>query len=100
MQTSFPDLPCGRLSRTALSLALGAALAALACAKASAADTTTLAPVVVTGSNESTSSWAQWQSTLDLAARRAATNDTASLLLGLPGLSVNAAGGVSGLPQY
>jgi iron complex outermembrane receptor protein len=100
MQTSFLDLPCGRLQRTALSLALGAALATLACTQARAADTTTLAPVVVTGSSESPSSWAQWQGTLDLAARRAATNDTASLLLGLPGLSVNAAGGVSGLPQY
>lgn len=81
--------------RTVLWLALAAALAALA---APVSAQTTLEPVVVTGS--SGSSWAQWQGALDLAARRAAINDTASLLLGLPGLSVNAAGGVSGLPQY
>ena len=32
-------------------------------------------------------------------AQRAGTADTASLLLGVPGVAVNAAGGVSGLPQ-
>jgi len=99
MSASASPIPRDRLPRTLLSLALTSALAALGSTPSHAAQTT-LPPVVVTGASTAPSSWAQWQDTLDLATRRAATNDTASLLLGLPGLSVNAAGGMSGLPQY
>ncbi len=99
MQTSFCPPSSSRLSRTALSIALSAALAALCASNVQAAETA-LPEVVVSGAAAGAQSWAQWQSAIDLAQRRAATNDTASLLLGIPGLSVNAAGGVSGLPQY
>ena len=99
MQTSFCLQSSSRLSRTALSIALSAALAALCASNVQAAETT-LPEVVVSGAAAGAQSWAQWQNAIDLAQRRAATNDTASLLLGIPGLSVNAAGGVSGLPQY
>lgn len=85
------------LSPTLLALAL-ATLYTGAVAPARAVDTV-LAPVVVTAQPLNAANWADTLDSESLAARRAATNDTASLLLGVPGVAVNAAGGVSGLPQ-
>ncbi|WP_081857812.1 TonB-dependent receptor [Thiomonas sp. FB-Cd] len=64
------------------------------------AQTAAQLPLITVTSTPSSLPWRTWLRDSDLTARRAATNDTASLLLGIPGLSVNAAGGASGLPQF
>ncbi|WP_298293274.1 TonB-dependent receptor [Thiomonas sp.] len=98
MQTTSSLPRQRRLTPTTLSLALGCAFAAAGVSCVQAAEPT-LPAVVVTGAQTGPMAWADWVRESDLAARRAATNDTASLLLGIPGLSVNGNGGVSGLPQ-
>ncbi|MGA8007753.1 MAG: TonB-dependent receptor, partial [Thiomonas sp.] len=98
MQPITHPAHCARFTPTVLAFSLAAGLASLTAAPSMAADTT-LPEVVVSATQSSPLSWAHWLGERDLAARRAATNDTASLLLGIPGVSINAAGGVSGLPQ-
>ncbi len=78
---------------------LAAAIAALFTLPAAQAADTALPAVTVTASPLNATTWAETLSQRELATRRAVTNDTASLLLGLPGVAVNANGGVSGLPQ-
>jgi iron complex outermembrane receptor protein len=84
-----------RLNRIsiAITLALSAQLSA-------AEETTLLAPVVVEGEfieEASFSSTTIDQETIEL--KNPATGDTASLLSDVPGLNINQAGGVSGLPS-
>ena len=90
--SASPTNPSPRL----LSLALASAFCGIAL-PVQAADVT-LPPVEVT-SPKAAPPWASFLAGPSLDASRARTSDTASLLNGLPGLSVNAAGGVSGLPQ-
>ncbi len=78
----------------ALRKPIAALLAALPLA--AHADETKLAPVVVTAPTADTQAAAP--APQDLAAQRARSSDTASLLSGVPGVYVQGAGGVSGLP--
>ncbi|NIC41378.1 TonB-dependent receptor [Aquabacterium sp. A08] len=86
---------CPWLALPVLSLAAGGA-----CAQVHATPTSpgTLATVTVQADSPPTLGEGQRLSPTDLAAQRAHTSDTASLLRDVAGASVNAAGGVSGLP--
>jgi iron complex outermembrane receptor protein len=75
-----------------LSIALGSAL----CSGAWAQEAPQLVPVIVVGESMPSFGAAVGQENLSL--RRFATNDTAALLDGMPGLSLYMGGGVSSLP--
>ena len=64
------------------------------------AEQTSLAPILIEGTSEqqTTGSAVMLDKTV-LDTRQRASGDTASLLLGVPGVSLNAAGGVSSLPS-
>ncbi len=61
-------------------------------------DAVTVLPRVIVASDRASIAPARQMEGDSTRARQAATSDTARLLEGLPGVSVNAAGGVSGLP--
>ncbi|HMX11021.1 MAG TPA: TonB-dependent receptor plug domain-containing protein, partial [Burkholderiaceae bacterium] len=98
-----------RLSPLSLALAAALPLSAAFAPTAQAAETaapapaaasapTVLAPVVVTGVRPTPLPQSEGPSERQLIARRAATSDSAKLLLDVPGLSLYTAGGVSSLP--
>ncbi len=64
-----------------------------------AAEVQQLPPVTVTGAEESTRFNGSSVSEEDLAVRRALSSETAGLLTDVPGVALNAAGGISSLPS-
>ena len=58
-----------------------------------------LDPVTVLGQQEATNAGAQIIKGLELNSLKARTSDTASLIMDIPGATVNVGGGVSGLPS-
>lgn len=74
-----------------------AILALLAPPLSQASEVQELPPVTVTGTAESTRFNGTSLSEQDLAVRRAITSDTATLLTDVPGVALNAAGGISSL---
>ncbi|MDQ1314954.1 MAG: iron complex outerrane recepter protein [Pseudomonadota bacterium] len=84
----------------ALAVALTLPVASMVCAHALAAETATLPEVTVSAARGETAAPAPSTvlDTAGIAAGRAATSDTASLLRDVPGMSVYTGGGVSSLP--